>query len=218
MCEESGDGMSFCSPCPADEPEKPEVSVQSSSVFSPDVKKFIEEAGLYHPAFLPDPNETVEALKAFLDGNEKAWKSKKKRLFDEPIDTGGLSIETWLEESVKRLLPVKEKYPESRHVFEGLGRIYWELYFHTRNEKYLEKAADAFIYLSALADLVRLDKYFSKLIKLSPDNYAIYHYYAKALSKLNDKRADEFFKKAISIRHEGHISPVVDYAEYLLDS
>jgi tetratricopeptide (TPR) repeat protein len=241
-CEESDDGVSFCSPCPADEPEKPEMLSQCNSAYSQDVLEFIKSTELSHPAFLPDPNETVEALKAFLDGNEKAWKSKKKRLFDEPIDTGGLSIETWLEESVKRLLSVKEKYPESRHVFEGLGRIYWELYFHTRNEEYLKKAADAFIcaeelgikygtettpfkgihyinemtdILSILGDRERVDKYFSRLIKPTPD--FTYLNYAKVLSKLNDERADEFFKKVISIRQEEHISPVVDYAEYLLD-
>ncbi len=244
-CSETADGLSFCSPCvenPPSEPEKDEVISKQNPVYSPDVEKFIEERQIYHPSDFPDLNETVEALKAYLDGKEMAWKSKKKRLFDDLIDTGGLTIENWLEEGVKHLLSVKEKNPESRHVFEGLGRIYWELYFHTKNEEYLKKAADAFIYaeelglkhsvenhpyrgvnyidevtdiLSILGDRDRVDKYFSRLLKPTPDY--TYLNYAKVLSKLNDERADEFFKKVLSIRKEGDINPIVDYAEYLLD-
>lgn len=139
----------------------------------------------------------------------------------------------------------KEKYPESRHIFEGLGRIYKELWIHTQENTYLLKAADAFIQaedmgikygikydeivnashyidevadiLSILSDRQRLDKYFSRVLKLNPENYYAYLYYAKALSRLNDKRADKYYEKAISLRQQGDFQPVVDYAEHLLD-
>lgn len=71
--------------------------------------------------------------------------------------------------------------------------------------------------LSLLSDSARLDNYFSKAIKLNPSNYYAHLYYAKALSKLNDRRADELYKKAVSMRQDGDFQPVVDYAEHLLD-
>jgi len=243
--EESVDGIVIESYEPLDitsllaEPKKPEMSLQSNSIFSPDVEQFINGTELSHVAGLPDPNETVEALKAYLEGIEKVKKSIKKRFFDDPIDTVGSAIEDWLNGALKRVLSAKEKYPESRHVSEVLGRIYKELYAHTNNDEYLTRAADAFIFaeemgikhgmmaphytfelsdiLSTLADRHRLDRYFSKIIELDTDNYYAYLYYAKALSRLSDQRADQFFEKAVSMRQDGDFQPVVDYAEHLLN-
>lgn len=237
--EERVDGFTVTTPV-VEDIEK--TDQQTSSPFSPEVEKFIEGTELVKAAGLPDLNESVEALKAYLEETEKVKQSIKKRFFDEPIDTKGLSIETWLGESANRLLSVKEKYPESRHLSEGLGRIYREMYFHTQNKEYLEKAADALIraeelgvehavegnpfkgmhyvdemteVLSILGDRNRVDKYFHRLITPTP-TYT-YLNYAKVLSKLNDVRADEYFEKVIAIRRDGNFDPVIEYAEYLLD-
>ena len=237
--EERVDGFTVTTPA-AESIEK--TDQQTSSPFSPEVEKFIEGTELVKAAGLPDLNESVEALKAYLEETEKVKQSIKKRFFDEPIDTKGLSIETWLGESANRLLFVKEKYPESRHLSEGLGRIYREMYFHTQNKEYLEKAADAFIQaeelgvehaiegnpfkgmhyvdemtevLSILGDRRRVDKYFSRLITPTP-TYAYFNY-AEVLSKLDDPKAEEFFEKVIAIRREGNFDPVIKYTEYLLD-
>lgn len=221
------------------EPEKHEVS-KDNSIFSPDVVELINGTELTHAAALPDTNENVEGLRAFLDGMNKVKQSIKKRTFGDEIDTKSLPIGKWLEEGEKYLLSMREKYPESRHVSEGLGRIYKELYEHTQNRKYLEKAADAFIhaeklgmkygvvgvphYVQEVSDVLatlynrnRLDSYFFMVIEVFPENEYVYLHYAKALSKLNDKRAEEFFEKAISLREDGNFQPIVEYAEHLLD-
>ncbi|MEW6052284.1 MAG: tetratricopeptide repeat protein [Nitrospirota bacterium] len=237
--ERIADGFAVTTPKVVE--EEKEVA-QMPSPFSPEVEAFIENTEFVKASNLPDRNESVEALRAYLEEVEKVKHSIKRRGFGEPIDTEGESIVVWLEKSVGRLLSMRDKYPESRHLYEGLGRIYRELYYHSQRKEYLEKAADAFTQaedlgavhaiegnpfigmhyvdemtevLSIVGDRKRVDKYFSRLI--TPTITYTYLNYAKVLSKLNDPKAEEFFEKVLTIRQDGDINPVVEYAEYLLD-
>lgn len=220
--------------------EQSVIFAQSQPVFSPEVENLIQGTELSHAAGLPDPNESVEALSAFLEEMKRVKQSIKKRMFGDEINTEGLEIDKWLTKGEKNLLKLKEKYPESRHIYEGLARIYQELYEYTKDISYLEKASNSFIqaeelgtrygvvgvphYVSEVFNILvmlsrtdQIDNYFMMVSKAFPTNEFVYLNYAKALSNLKDKKADEFFKKAISLRLEGDFQPIVDYVEYLLD-
>lgn len=245
-CEGRADGLQICSPCEltedsSAEPEKLEASSQGDSVHSPEVIKFIERTRLSHSADFPDPNEPVEALKAYLEETEKLKKAIKNRLFDEPIDTAGLPISKLLEELEKRLLSVRANHPESRHISEGLGSIYRELYEHTKGSEYLLKAGEAFIHaekmgmkhgvgfkkahyteivsdiLTKLGDRNRLEKFFLEVLEAYPKDHLANLHYAKALSKINDPMADDIYKKAMTLEPDGPFDSAISYAEHLLD-
>lgn len=81
-------------------PETPVVDQQTEAArlfqgdtsISMEISSSTEETGLSLAASLPDPNEPIDVLTAYLEEMEKVKQSIKKRLFDEPINTGGATI------------------------------------------------------------------------------------------------------------------------------
>jgi hypothetical protein len=75
--------------------------------------------------------------------------------------------------------------------------------------------------LADLTDGDALDDYFQRVFKLLPegtDRYAGYLYYALALAKLGDERAEPFFQKAIEHSPEGIWEAYEGYTCYLLEN
>jgi tetratricopeptide (TPR) repeat protein len=68
--------------------------------------------------------------------------------------------------------------------------------------------------LAATGDLETLDRLFAEALARDP-SAAVYHDYARALSRLDDPRAEETFKKAMDLEGEGNA--MSDYGEWLLD-
>ncbi len=233
-CAEMANGEIICTEEPMRDPKV------GDPIRKPETEEFIEETVLKHIGDYLDENETAEMLIPYVVEMRKAvGQSFKKRMSDEKVDCE--PIEECLKESEKRLLSAKEKYPESRHISEGLGRVYKELYEHTDDEHYLEKALDAFIYaeemgikhgginamrsrygdpvvyISSIIDVhEKVDKYFSMVLKAFPDDSFTNLYYAKVLSRTGDDRTDEFYKKAMSLEPDDPFDSAIEYAEYLL--
>lgn len=199
--------------------EQSVIFAQSQPVFSPEVENLIQGTELSHAAGLPDPNESVEALSAFLEEMKRVKQSIKKRMFGDEINTEGLEIDKWLTKGEKNLLKLKEKYPESRHIYEGLARIYQELYEYTKDISYLEKASNSFIQaeelgirygnikmshyvedvaeiFTILRDIGKLDNFFLEVIRAYPNDHLAYLYYAIARANIiiSDKERKEFKK------------------------
>lgn len=168
--------------------------------------------------------------------------SLKARSFGEPVDTGGIDVKKRLADSARKLISAKTKHPASRHLWEGLGWVYRELYQHTEDRAYLREALSALLvaeelglkhhgttlqkahYADAVSDLcsemgdkATLDDYFRRMIELFPDDEDLPLYYAISLAKFGDETADSYYQKAVASRQQGKFNAVVYYAEYLLD-
>ncbi|MBA3035889.1 MAG: tetratricopeptide repeat protein [Desulfobacterium sp.] len=228
-CDERGDGTIECSAI--------QVDMEIDNVD----KQVVDQFRLIGPDYV-DVNENQEILSLYLDTMNRIGQSVKERVFSEKIETGGLETREWLNTSVIRIRKAQAKYPESRHLTEGLARIYGELYEVTDDIVYLRKSAEAYITaeeigtkyhdqpvsiphyyvevaysLSLLGERGLLDTYFSRMLELFSHNGDIPLQYARALARLNDYRADQFYVKSMSMRNEGDINAVVYYGEYLLD-
>ncbi|MBI2840602.1 MAG: tetratricopeptide repeat protein [Acidobacteria bacterium] len=213
----------------------------SAQSYSEDVLAFIDGTWLSHAAGLPDPSETVDTLRTFLDVMEIVNSSIKERIFEErPQARDSTSAEQELYGAALRLEDAQLMTPESRSLAEGLGRVYLELFARTENSTYLLQAEDAFLsaeelgmahavngephYTAELADVFTilgdragLDRYFEGILAKYPLVYIANLDYAQALARTNDGRAESFYSKAISLRPQGNFNSVVFYAEYLLD-
>lgn len=70
--------------------------------------------------------------------------------------------------------------------------------------------------LGKLKDDTRLNAFFEKVLSRYPDHYLAILDYANGLALLADPRAEEFFRKAIELRHEGDPEAVADFGEFLI--
>ena len=146
-------------------PEKIETSMEEM----PAAESMIDVENVEQSSQILDANENAEILKRYQSIMDRVMSSKKNRLFSEKVETGGLPIVKWLEQGKKRLLELAKKYPESRHVSEGLGLLDKELYERTQDRKYAKKAADTFIRAGETRDKIRVGRaatVFTRTLKL----------------------------------------------------
>lgn len=184
---------------------------------SPEVLSFIGNNYFSHISQFPDPNETVEVLQAYLDGDQAL---REERLDD------ALRI---FEKAVK-------EFPHSRHAHEGYGRALMEKYRTTQDLPLLMAAADEYYtateiglkygkvkytdqlvaILEETKDAERFKTLFAEIFTSFPHDYLATHDYAKGLALLDDPNAEEMFKKAIKLRPEGSGQVIADFGEYLI--
>lgn len=184
----------------------------------PGVWEFIADNYLSHAAEFPDPNEPVEPLRLYLDGQQM--------LRDGRVD-----------EAVTLFRSAVANYPDSRHVHAGLGYALWQRYQQSQSKDDLQAAVWEFIladeigmkygrvhytYLIAiglghLKDRATMDSYFEKALKDGNESNLASLDYARGLSLLKDPRAEKWYKKAIALQPQGNVDALAYYAEWLLD-
>lgn len=184
----------------------------------PGVREFIADNYLSHAAEYPDPNETVEPLRLYLDGQEMLRAGK-------------------IDEAVALFKSAVADYPDSRHAHAGLGWALWQRHQGSQAEDDLRFAMKEFIRadeigmrygrvhypypiatgLGWLKDSTALDSYFEKALKDGNEPYLTRLDYARGLSLLGDPRAEAWYEEALAVQPEGVLDAVVYYAEWLLD-
>ncbi len=184
----------------------------------PGVWEFIANNYLSHAAEFPDPNEPVESLRLYLEGQQM--------LRDERVD-----------EAVTLFRSAVANYPDSRHAHAGLGYALWQRYQQSQAKDELQAAVQEFILadeigmkygrvhytrpiaegLGHLQDSTALDSFFRKALEQGNEPYLASLHYAQGLSLLGDGRAEEWYKKAMTVEPEGMADAVAYYAEWLLD-
>lgn len=185
---------------------------QVGSSFQPGVLELIEGTSLGHAAELPDPNESVDVLRGYLD------------LQGAPDEVAGF----------ERLVKM---FPESRHAHVGLAMAYHDEFEATgdaslaglalREELTAAKIGLSFgqvLYTPWIAQMA-LDagepelarRWFEALLARDPDDFSVNYHLAGLLTALGDGAAEAHYQKAIAVRPEGNIDANVAYAELLLD-
>lgn len=184
----------------------------------PGVWELIADNYLSHAAEFPDPNEPVEPLRLYLDGQQM--------LRDGKVD-----------EAVALFRSAVAGYPDCRHAHAGLGYALWQRYQQSQAEDDLRAAVQEFILadeigmkygrvhythpiaigLGQLKDPTTMNSYFEKALKDGNEPYLANLDYARGLSLLEDPRAEEWYKKAMAVEPEGVADAVAYYAEWLLD-
>lgn len=184
----------------------------------PGVREFIASNYLGHAAEYPDPNERVDALRAFLAG-------------DTFLRAGQI------DEAVELLAAAVAKNPESRHTHAGLGAALWQRHGREQLLEDLRAAAQEFLTadeigiqfgrvhytyevamtLGALQDAAALDRYFEVALAKGNREYLANLHYARGLQLLDDPRAEKWFRKAMAVEPQGISDALAYYAEWLLD-
>lgn len=184
----------------------------------PDVEEFIRGTYLSHAVAFPDPNETVETLRLYLE-------------------TQRLQREGRGEEALRVLSQAVERYPGSRSIHAGLGDAFWQRYHRMGQMEDLRSAVEEFIRaadigihydkvrytwriatgLARLGDTTTLNQFFQRALAV-PDNIYLTHlHYAQGLHLLGDPRTEGWYRRAIQFQPEGNVDAVAYYAEWLLD-
>jgi tetratricopeptide (TPR) repeat protein len=165
----------------------------------PGVWEFIADSYLSHAAEFPDPNEPVEPLRLYLEGQQM--------LRDGKVD----EAETLFRSAVA-------SYPDCRHAHAGLGYALWQRYQQGRAKDDLHAAVREFILadeigikygrvhytyplgigLGWLEDPATMDSYFEKALKDGNEPYLASLDYARGLSLLGDPRAETWYKRAMA--------------------
>jgi len=95
-------------------------------VLSPEVQKFIAGTYLAHTEEYPDPNEPVEVLSLYIEGQE-------------------LLRHRRIEEAIALFDQAVQSFPESRHAHAGLGYAVWQRYKDSGAEEDLRLAIAEFL-------------------------------------------------------------------------
>ncbi|MGB9776013.1 MAG: tetratricopeptide repeat protein [Anaerolineae bacterium] len=185
---------------------------------SPEVQMFITDTYLAHTEEYPDPNEPVEVLRLYLEGQELL---RYRRIGD------AIAL---FEQAIQR-------FPESRHAHAGLGYAMWQRYKDSGAEEDLRLAIDEFLRaarigmkfgkvrytyqiavgLAQLGDRGSMDQLFREALDVGDRKYLTSLDYARGLGLLGDPRAEAWYKKAIELQPEGNVDAIAYYAEWLLD-
>ena len=191
---------------------------------SPEVEIFIAKTYLAHASEFPDPNESVEILEQYLEGQK--------------LLRGG-DVETAIQLFEKAV----EHYPDSRHTHAGLALAFSHRSRASGDIKDIRSAAAEFIQAAEIGmefgkvhytpeiaknlalskDVETLDAFFERVVALEPDNYRIALDYARGLHLLDDPRAPQWYKKAISLQppsdanSDANFDARAYYAEWLLE-
>ncbi len=184
----------------------------------PGVREFIADSYLSHAAEYPDPNEPVEVLQLYLDGQRLLWDlqvDEAAALFSEAVTL----------------------YPDSRHAHAGLGAALLAKYRRDQTSvdlqasvRELVQAADIGMsygkmrYTGAIAqgfgllgDEAGLRDFFSRALATGHGQYATHLHFAQGLALLGSAETDAWFQKTIELAPSGNIDAVAFYAEWLLD-
>ncbi len=184
----------------------------------PGVPELIANTFMAHAAEFPDPNETVEVLRLYMEGNN-------------------LLLEEQVEEALTIFEQAVEFQPDSRHALAGVGRALTAKYHQTNNEDDLRAAAQKFIEASEvgaqysrlaytsniahrLADLGeedQLHEFFSKHMESPYRPTRFYLHYAQGLVKLGNPAAGKWFQKAL-LSDPTDLEVLIPYVEWLLDN
>ncbi len=187
-------------------------------VLAPEVQRFIASTYLAHNEEFPDPNEPIEVLSLYLEGQELL----RYRQIEKAIALFGQAI---------------QRFPESRHAHAGLGYALWERYKDNNAEKDLRQAVGEFLRaarigmkfgkvrytyqiamgLAHLEDRTSMDRFFKDALAIGDRKYLTTLDYARGLGVLGDPQAEDLFKQAVALQPEGNIDALAYYAEWLLD-
>lgn len=190
----------------------------SWAALAPGVNALIENTYLSHAADFPDPNETVEMLRAYLRANDLRWQGDH---------AGGLAA---FQDAVKR-------YPNSRHVQAGLGHALMEEHHRTGAESDLKRMLQHIVRAAEMGmkhgrvrytDMLvqglgrtkqtkRFEQLFNRAFEIGDQPHVTHVDFARGLAQLGDRRAEEQFQIAIRNQPDGHIDALVAFAEWLLD-
>lgn len=190
----------------------------SDSSLSPEVEEFIAGTYLAHTAEYPDPNETVEVLKLYLEGMQMLRDGK-------------------VNEAVSLFKSTVAAYPNCRHAHAGLGWALEQKYQYDGAGDDLRAAVQEFILadeigmkygkvhytrpiaigLGRLQDSAELDIFFHKASKEGNEPYLVSLHYAQGLGLLRDDRAETWYKEALTVEPQGVADAVAYFAEWLLD-
>ncbi len=184
----------------------------------PGVWEFVAYTYLAHAAEFPDPNEPVEPLRLYLDGQEILRAGK-------------------VDQAVALFRSAVANYPDSRHAHAGLGYALWQRYQQSHAEDDLRAAVQEFVFADEigirygrvhytyqvaigsgqLEDPDAMDSYFEKALKNGNEPYLASLDYARGLSLLEDPRTEEWYKKAVKLQPMDNVDALAYYAEWLLD-
>ncbi len=165
-----------------------------------------------------DPNESWEVVQAYWGGVELM----RHGHWDE--------ARAWFADSVSR-------YPDSRHLHEGLAQVLWYLAVGgPEAPAVLEYAAQEVVraveiglefdkvrhtwllaqILGRTGDTNTLDSLFERILVIAP-TFETYLHYALGLGLLDNPRAEMIYHRAIELQPEGNVDALAYYAEWLLD-
>ena len=191
---------------------------RKQEALSPEVEAFIAGTYLAHSEEYPDPNEPLEVLRLYLEGQE-------------------LLRQGQTEQALVLFTQLVHQFPQARHAHAGLGSALWQRYENSKELEDLEAAVREFlkaaqigmqfgkvrytyriaIGLGILRDSVTMDQFFAQALAVGNRKYLTSLDYARGLSTLGDPRAEEWFKQAIALRPTGNVDAIAYYAEWLLD-
>lgn len=208
---------------PADSADLESCSVSAvppppGTELQPGVQELIANTYLAHAADFPDPNETAEVLRLYLEGNLLLERDQVDR---------GLDV----------FFRAVQLQPDSRHARAGLGTALWLRYQSTQSEDDLRSAAQELMQaakigisygrvrytdtiaraLAEMQDAAVMDDFFQQALRVSGGTYLTHLHYAQGLSMLGDLRAEEWYKKAIRLQPDDNADALAYYAEWLLD-
>ena len=188
-----------------------------SDKLQPGVSEFIANTYLAHAAEFPDPNETVEVLRLYLEGN---------KILHEGQVNAALSV----------FAQAVQIQPNSRHALAGMGYALSAKYLQTQDQADLRAAANYFLKaaeigivfgglhytreiayrLGKLGDREGLYAFFSSALAMGQNPYRTHLHFAEGLAQLNDPAAEEWFQKAIALQPSDSMDAVAAYADWLL--
>jgi len=185
---------------------------------SPEVQRFIADTYLAHAEEFPDPNEPVEVLSLYLEGQELLHHRR-------------------IEEAIALFDQVIQRFPDSRHAHVGLGYAVWQRYKDSGAEEDLRLAIAEFLRaaqigmkfgkvrytyqiavgLAQLGGRTSMDDFFREALLIGDRKYLTTLDYARGLALLEDPQAEDWFRQAVALQPEGNIDALAYYVEWLLD-
>ncbi|MFL6258809.1 MAG: tetratricopeptide repeat protein [Thermoanaerobaculia bacterium] len=200
----------------------------TKSQSQPTYRSLLASTYLGHASEMPEPNEPVEVLLAYLEQNRSSHEAQ--------VDV------TTVNNAVTRWKQLVQKYPDSRYALFGLGRAYRKRAGRVGSTKDLHRTADAFIQANALAlsrgrilytreigeiaaqlhDPDMLDDAFAPTLAVghglkSKEFLLALTDYADALAQMSDNRAWDRFEQALKLFPETRIEVVNRYGARLLE-
>jgi tetratricopeptide (TPR) repeat protein len=204
------------------------TEILTKSQAQPTYHSLLASTFLGHAAEMPEPNEPVEVLVAYLE--------QTRGTHDGQTDISKATTE------VTRWKQFVNQYPDSRYASFGLGRAYRNRAGRVGSTKDLRRAADAFTRANAIAlsrgrilytreiselavqlhDPNLLDDAFAPVLAVgsglkSKEYLLALTDYADALAQMSDNRAWDRFEQALNLTPEIRIEVVNRYAGRLLE-
>lgn len=196
--------------------------------YSPEVLYLLEKTYLGHASQLPDPGEPIVVLKKYLEAN--SHKNKPPSLNE-------------IRNEVVQWEHLSHRYPESRHAYVGLAKVYMAMANLTQDKEWLGMAAENFIEASkiglkygrirytreiselmvTLNDKAGLDDIFGRILSISKESNRKEYYlalvdYADGLAKLqNFQKSWALFEEAIGFYPDNNTEAINRFVGHLLN-